>query len=86
MEKKLYVGNLNVATTTDEVKELFAIHGVVEEATVLEGKGFGFVEMSNQAESEAARKALDGFDYKGRKLMVNMARPPKTKSFGRRGR
>ncbi len=86
MQTKLYVGNLGYSVTTEDLKTLFAIHGSVVDAKVLEGKGFGFVEMASQAETEAARKELDGHDFMGRNLKVDLARPPKSKPSGRRYR
>ncbi|OPY15443.1 MAG: RNA recognition motif [Syntrophus sp. PtaB.Bin001] len=86
MQAKLYVGNLSFSVTSEDLKALFANHGSVVAVNVLEGKGFGFVEMSNQSESEAAKKDLDGYDFKGRKLIVNVARPPKKKPAGRKYR
>ena len=72
---RLYVGNLSYSVTQDQLQELFKEHGEVKEVKLIEGKGFGFVEMSSQAEAEAAQKALDGFDFGGRTLKVNEARP-----------
>jgi RNA recognition motif-containing protein len=72
---KLYVGNLNYSVTTEQLKELFSAYGTVSEVKIIEGKGFGFVEMSSQAEAENAKNALDGSDLKGRNLKVNEARP-----------
>jgi RNA recognition motif-containing protein len=78
--KKLYVGNLDYSVTTDELGELFAEYGDVTDVKIIEGKGFGFVEMSNQSEAEAAKGSLDGSDYKGRSMKVDEARPPKAKT------
>lgn len=86
MQTKLYVGNLSYSVTSEDLKTLFANHGSVVDAKAMEGKGFGFVEMSNQSESEMAKKELDGYDFKGRKLKVDIARPPKSKPSGRRYR
>ena len=86
MQTKLYVGNLSYSVTSEDLKTLFSNHGSVTEAKVIEGKGFGFVEMSSQSESETAKKELDGYDFKGRKLKVDVARPPKSKPTGRRDR
>ncbi len=86
MQTKLYVGNLSFTVTKENLKTLFANHGSVVEINILEGKGFGFVEMSNQSESEAAKKELDGYEFMGRKLKVDIARPPKSKPTGRRYR
>jgi RNA recognition motif-containing protein len=43
---KLYVGNLSYSVTNDQLEELFSNHGEVKEVRIIEGKGFGFVEMS----------------------------------------
>jgi len=72
---KLYVGNLNYSVTKEQLIELFSAYGTVSEVKIIEGKGFGFVEMSSQAEAENAKNALDGSDLKGRNLKVNEARP-----------
>ena len=74
---KLYVGNLSYNVVNDELEKLFSTYGEVKEVKVIEGKGFGFIEMSNQAEAEKAKQALNGSDYKGRSLRVDVARPPK---------
>ncbi len=80
---KLYVGNFSYSVSEDDLKELFSTHGVVREVKVIEGKGFGFVEMSSPAEAEKAKEALNGSNHKGRTIRVDEARPPKEKSFGR---
>ena len=71
---KLYVGNLSYSVANDELEELFSNYGEVKEVKIIEGKGFGFVEMSNQSEAEKARAALVGYMLKGRTLTVNEAR------------
>jgi len=76
---KLYVGNLSYSVSNDELEVLFSSYGEVKEVKIIEGKGFGFVEMSNQAEAEKAREALSGSDYKGRTLRVDEARPPRNR-------
>jgi len=84
---KLYVGNLNYGVTNEQLKELFAGHGEVQNVNIIEGKGFGFVEMSSPAEAESAKEALNGNDFEGRTLKVDEARPPRNKprrDFGRR--
>ncbi|MBN2016745.1 MAG: RNA-binding protein [Candidatus Cloacimonetes bacterium] len=73
--KKLYVGNLDYSVTKDSLKELFSECGDVVEVIVIDGKGFGFVEMSDSSEAEKAINDLDGKDFKGRSLKVNEARP-----------
>ena len=76
---KLYVGNLNYAVVNDELAELFSNYGEVKSVNIIEGKGFGFVEMSSQAEAEEAKTALNGTEFRGRNLRVDEARPPKNK-------
>jgi len=81
MAKRLYVGNLAYSVTSDELKELFEQYGKVTSAQVLNdretgrSRGFGFVEMDNDAEAETAIEHLDGNDHLGRRLTVNEARP-----------
>jgi RNA recognition motif-containing protein len=77
---KLYVGNLSYAITTPELQELFAKYGTVKETNIIQGKGFGFVEMSTQDEAVAAKQALNNFDFQGRQLRVDEARPMKKRS------
>ncbi len=76
---KLYVGNLSYSVTSPELEELFSNHGEVRQVNIIEGKGFGFIEMSNQAGAEAAKRELDGSDFKGRPLKVDEARPPRSR-------
>jgi len=80
---KLYVGNLNYSITNEELEELFSQYGEVRNVNIIERKGFGFVEMSNQSEAEKAKGALNGTDFKGRTLRVDEARPRKDRQ--RRG-
>ncbi len=80
---KLYVGNLSYSATSGQIEELFANYGSVTQVNIIEGKGFGFVEMSSPAEAEKAKEALDGTDFMGRTIKVNEARPPKSRE--RRG-
>jgi len=86
--KKLYVGNLGYGVTDAELSALFEAHGTVESAQVImdrdtgRSKGFGFVEMKNDQEAQAAIAALDGKESGGRTLTVNEARP---KTEGGRG-
>jgi len=82
---KLYVGNLSYSATKNDLEQLFSKHGVVKEINVIEGRGFGFVEMSSPAEAEKAKQALDGTDLKGRTLKVDEARPPRTGGGARDG-
>lgn len=77
----IYVGNLSYQMTEDELREAFAAYGDVSEVKVLSdretgrSRGFGFVEMPNQSEGEAAIAELNGKDVGGRALRVNEARP-----------
>ena len=77
----IYVGNLSYSVTSDDLRKAFEAFGEVSTANVVsdkftnQSKGFGFVEMSNKAEGDAAIKALDGADLKGRNVRVNEARP-----------
>jgi RNA recognition motif-containing protein len=80
---KLYVGNINYSVTKEQLRELFSSYGSVTEVKIIEGKGFGFVEMSNQAEAEKAKDALNGFSFKGRTLKVDEARQPKNRGVAR---
>jgi len=73
---KLYVGNLNYSITTEQLEELFSSYGEIKQVNIIEGRGFGFVEMSNSSEAEKAKEALNGSDFKGRTLKVNEARQP----------
>ena len=81
MGRKLYVGNLGYDVGSGDLEQLFASHGTVDSASVIsdrstgQSKGFGFVEMSSNAEAEAAITALDGKDFGGRALKVNEAKP-----------
>ena len=92
MVKKLYVGNLSYGTTDSDLNSMFEEHGTVESAQVImdresgRSKGFGFVEMSNAQEAEAAINALNGQEVDGRALTVNEARPRKEQGGGGGGR
>ena len=76
---KLYVGNLSFSVTKEQLEELFSNYGEVRQVNVIEGRGFGFVEMSNPSEAEKAKEALNGSDFKGRSLKVDEARPPRSR-------
>jgi RNA recognition motif-containing protein len=81
--KKLYVGNLNYSVTNQDLEDLFSEHGKVDSVNVIEGKGFGFVEMADAAEADKAKKELSESNFKGRALRVDEANPPA--SSDRRG-
>ncbi|HLD74844.1 MAG TPA: RNA-binding protein [Bdellovibrionota bacterium] len=81
MGKKLYVGNLSYSVTDQDLTNLFSACGTVESAKVISdrdtgrSKGFGFVEMSSDAEAAAAISQLNDKDHDGRPLKVNEAKP-----------
>jgi len=81
MSTNIYVGNLAFSTTSSTLRTLFAEHGEVTSAQVVEdrdtgrSRGFGFVEMSSAEEAQKAISATDGKNVEGRQLKVNLARP-----------
>ncbi len=94
MAKKLYVGGISYSTPESGLRDAFAQCGAVVSATIImdkmtgRSKGFGFVEMTNDAEAEAAIAKWNGQELDGRKLTVNEARPmepraPRTGGFDR---
>ncbi len=80
MSTNIYVGNLPFQTSSSDLEALFATHGEVTSAQVISdrdtgrSRGFGFVEMASADAANAAIEALDGHDYDGRRLKVNIAR------------
>jgi RNA recognition motif-containing protein len=91
MAKNIYVGNLIWECTADDLLALFQEHGAVARAQVItdretgRSRGFGFVEMENDAEAQKAIDALNGTEYNGRPLTVNEARPREERGGGQRG-
>lgn len=87
--KNIFVGNLSFSSTEQTLRSLFEAHGTVDRVSIVtdrdsgQPRGFGFVEMSNDAEGDRAIAALNGRDLDGRSLNVNEARP---KSEGGGGR
>ena len=80
--KKLYVGNLPFQATQEDVQALFSESGVKTDSVSLikdrfsgQPRGFGFVEIADDGEAEKAVAALNGREFKGRKIVVNEARP-----------
>jgi cold-inducible RNA-binding protein len=79
--KNIFVGNLDFASTEDQLRALFAAHGAVESVTIVKDRdtgqprGFAFVEMTQAAEADSAILSLDGTIQNGRALRVNEARP-----------
>jgi RNA recognition motif-containing protein len=86
---KLYVGNLSRDVTEAELREAFEAFGKIESVTIIKdrsngvSKGFGFIEMPEKAEAEAAIAGLHRKEFKGRSMDVNEARPrPEHHSHG----
>ena len=81
MSTNIYVGNLAFSTTSSTLRTLFAEHGEVTSAQVVEdrdtgrSRGFGFVEMTSAEAAQKAITATDGKNVDGRQLKVNLARP-----------
>jgi RNA recognition motif-containing protein len=92
MSKKIYVGNLPYSVNDDTLRGLFTEIGTVESAQVImdrysgRSKGFGFVEMTNDAEAADAISKLNGKEVEGRAIVVNEARPMEKREGGRGGR
>jgi RNA recognition motif-containing protein len=88
MGKKLYVGNLTYGVTDSTLATMFEAHGTVQSAQVImdrdtgRSKGFGFVEMGNDQEAQAAIAAMNGKEVDGRSLTVNEARPREERGGG----
>jgi RNA recognition motif-containing protein len=86
--KKLYVGNLSYATSDSELQQMFEQFGTVQSAQIImdrdsgRSKGFGFVEMGNDQEAQAAITGLNGKEVGGRSLTVNEARPREDRGGG----
>lgn len=88
MTNKLYVGNLSFHLTSDDLEQYFAQAGTVESAKIIEdrdtgrSRGFGFVEMSSEAEAQGAIEQFNGQEFEGRSLVVNEARPRENRGGG----
>ena len=84
----IYVGNMAYNVTEDDLKKAFEAYGQVASVNVIrdqysnQSKGFGFVEMPNASEAQAAISALNGMDLNGRTLNVNQARPKADRKRG----
>ena len=90
----IYVSNLNFSTTSESLQELFAEYGEIDSAKIItdretgRSRGFGFVEMPNDAEGQKAIDELNGTDFEGKTISVNVARPRTERSgggYGNRG-
>lgn len=88
MGKKLYVGNLSYSVNDQSLNQNFSDFGTVSSAKVMmdrdsgRSKGFGFVEMSSDAEAQAAISGMNGKSVDGRDMVVNEARPMEPRSGG----
>ena len=78
---KIYAGNLPYSVTSEALAKMFEEHGAVEDAQVItdretgRSKGFGFIDMPDNAEADQAIKAFNGTQRNGRQITVNQARP-----------
>lgn len=90
MAKKLYVGNLSFQATADQVRELFASFGEVENVNLVtdrysgRSRGFAFVEMVSEEAATKAREALSGKPFQERNLTIDWARPESSSGGGAR--
>ena len=88
--KNIYVGNLGSQTTEEELRDLFARHGKVDQVSrprdpaTGRARGFAFVEMADDAEGERAIRELNGSTLSGRGIVVNEARPKPERAYSRR--
>ena len=88
----IYIGNLSYQVGEEDLKQVFAEYGTVKKAQLPidretgRVRGFGFIEMSSDAEEEAAIAALDGSEWMGRSLKVNKAKPREERGGGGRNR
>jgi len=86
--KNIFVGNLSFTATEDAVRSMFEAYGTVERVSIVtdretgQPKGFGFVEMTGDAEAERAISALSGTELNGRALTINEARPKAERTGG----
>ena len=86
--KKLYVGNLPFNVNEGQLREMFAEHGEVASVAIImdretgRPRGFGFVEMENDADANKAIEALNGSEVDGRSIVVNEARERQSSGGG----
>jgi len=86
--KNIFVGNLSYGATEDSVRAVFEAYGTVDRVNLItdrdtgQARGFGFVEMSNNAEADRAIAELNGRELDGRALNVNEARPKTERGGG----
>lgn len=83
MSKQIYAGNLSYQMSDETLRDLFQQHGEVSSVKIIrypdsgKSKGFGFIEMANDDEADAAIQKLNGTEVQGRSIRVNVARPKK---------
>jgi len=82
---KLYIGNLNYQTDQRTLEQAFSEYGDVIEVTIIEGRGFGFVEMDSNESAQSAMDALNGTEIDGRSIRVDEARPKRREDRDRGG-
>jgi RNA recognition motif-containing protein len=88
MARRIYVGGLPYSVDSSELEQIFSEHGQVSSAQVImdretgRSKGFGFVEMGDEAQAQAAISALNGAEHGGRTLTVNEAKPQERRPGG----
>jgi RNA recognition motif-containing protein len=86
--KNIFVGNLSFGTTEDALRSLFEAYGQVDRVSIVtdretgQPRGFGFVEMSGDAEGNRAIESLNGTELNGRALNINEARPKEDRGGG----
>jgi RNA recognition motif-containing protein len=92
MDTKLYVGNLDYATTEEDLRTLFSQAGNVTEVALIKdrdtgrSKGFAFVTMGAQAEAQKAISMFNAYSLNDRQLTVNVAKPREDRSSRRNER
>ncbi len=78
--RRLFFGNLTYSVDEKQLWGLFSRYGEVVGVRVIEGKGYGFVEMESYEDARAARNALNETEFQGRNLLIDDVRPPKPKT------
>ncbi len=88
MALRLFIGNLSFKTTEGELETLLAESGSVSSVTIImdrfsgRSRGFGFIEMGSEEEAQAAIERLNGYEFEGRALTVNEAKPQERRGGG----
>lgn len=86
MKKRLFVGGLPYSVTQDQLQDLFSKAGTIVSCNIItdkytgKSKGFGFVEFEEEAMAKKAIEMFDGYEWEGRKIAVNEARPREDRS------